>query len=80
MDGVRARGQGGLDDEVAAQVGVGGCGAGQADGRVGLPYVQGVGVGVGMDGDGVQAEGSGGTEDPYRDLAAVGDEEEVMGC
>lgn len=77
VDGVRACGEGGLDDQVAAQVGVGGGGAGQAHGRVGLPYVQGVGVGVGVDGDGGQAQGAGGAEDADRDLTAVGDQEEV---
>ncbi len=75
VDGVRAGGERGLDDEVAAQVGVGGGGAGQADGRIGLADVQRVRVGIGVDGDGGQAQGTGGAEDAAGDLAAIGDED-----
>ena len=75
MDGVGAGGRGRRDDEVAAQVGVGGRRAGQPDRLVGQPHVGGFGVRVREDGDGGDAEPVRAPDDPGRDLAAVGDEE-----
>ena len=68
VDGVGAGRAGGGDDQVAAQVRVGGSGAGQADGLVGERDEREVGVGVGEHGDGGDAELVGGAEDAGGDL------------
>ena len=64
-----------LDEQVGAQVGVGGCGARQPDGDVGLRHVRQPGVGVGVHRHGLDAERPAGAEDAGRDLGAVGDEQ-----
>ncbi len=64
----------GVDQQVAAQVRVGGGGARQADGGVGLADVRRVGVGVAEHGDGADAEPAARADDAAGDLAAVGDE------
>ena len=75
VDRVRAGGRGRGDDQVAAQVGVGGRRAGQPDRLVGQRDVGRGGVRVGVDRDGGDAERVRGPYDPGRDLAAVGDQE-----
>ncbi|OSY53894.1 hypothetical protein BG846_00430 [Streptomyces fradiae ATCC 10745 = DSM 40063] len=75
VHGVGAGREGRGDDEVAAQVGVGGGRARQPHGRVGLPHVQGARVRVGVHGDRADAEVAAGAEDAAGDLTAVGDEQ-----
>ena len=75
MDCVRARGQRGGDEEVAAQVGLTGGVARQPYGRVGFVHVGRVGVGVAEDRDGREPLRAGGAEDAARDLPAVGDQQ-----
>ena len=77
MDGVGAGPPGRVEDEVGAQVGVGGGVAGEPDGDVGLRDVRQPRVGVGVHGDRLDAEAAAGGEDPAGDLAAVGDEQSV---
>ena len=64
-----------LDDQVGAEVGVGGRVAGEPDGPVGLGHERQPGVGVGVDRHGLDAEPSAGGEDATGDLAAVGDQQ-----
>lgn len=75
VDRVGPRRERGGDDEVTAEVGVGGRGARQPYGEVGLAHVQGSGVRVRVHGDGGDAERPAGAEDPAGDLAPVGDEQ-----
>jgi hypothetical protein len=74
VDGVGAGALGRVDDEIAAQVGVGWRVARQVDGPIGLAHEGRVGVGVGVNGDGGDAEVAAGAEHPAGDLAAVGDQ------
>src|SRR5450830_1467841 len=46
-----------------------------AGGAVGLAHVQGLGIGVGVNGHRLQAQGPGGVDDPAGDFAAVGDQQ-----
>ena len=59
VDRVGARPAGRLDDQLGAQVGLGGRGAGQPHRAVGLGDVRRVGVGVGEDGDGARCRARG---------------------
>ena len=72
VDGVGARGVGGGDDVVGAEIAVAGGGEADVVGFVGEGNVEGVLVGVGIDGDGAQAHAAGGADDPAGDFAAVG--------
>ena len=80
VDGVGAGRFRRRDDEVTAQVRVGGRGAGQPHRLVGQPDVRCVRVRVGVDGHGVQAQGVRGAHDPDGDLAPVGDQHDVRAC
>ena len=71
MDRVRAGAEGGIEDQVRAQVGVGARRSGQPHRGVGLRDVRRVGVGIGEHRDGADPEGPAGTEHPPRDLAAI---------
>ncbi|GAA3980745.1 hypothetical protein GCM10022232_11050 [Streptomyces plumbiresistens] len=75
MHGVRAGGDGGLHDEVAAQIRVGGRGARQSYRRVGHARVERVPVGVRVHGDRADAQLAAGAEDAAGDLATVGDQQ-----
>jgi len=75
VDRVRAGRRGRGDDQIAAQVGVGGRRAGQPDRLIGQRDVGRVGVRIRVDRDGGDAERVRGPYNPGRDLAAVGDEE-----
>ena len=72
VHGIGAGPPGRVDEQVGAQVGVGGRVAGQPDGRVGLADVRGVGVRIGVDRDRPDPEVAAGPEDAAGDLAAVG--------
>ena len=75
MDGLGVRGFRGRQHLGRVEVGfAGGSGADQ-HGLVGLAHVQGVGVGLGMDGDGAQAHAAGGAEHAAGDLATIGDQD-----
>ena len=75
MDRLGAGRPRGLDDRVDAEVALGRRRAGRSGPRVGQPDVQGVGVGVAVDGDRFHAEFVAGPDDPDGDLAAVGDQD-----
>jgi hypothetical protein len=77
VDRIRARPARGLDDEVDAEVGVGGRVARQAYGVVCLRHERQAGVGVGVDGHGLDAQPAAGGEHAAGDLAAVGDQKSV---
>jgi len=75
VNGLGAGGAGGVEDLVDAQVAVlGGRGA-DGDGLVGHAHVDGVAVGVRVDGDDGDVALAAGAGDPAGDLAAVGDED-----
>ncbi len=71
---VRARLPGGVDEQIAAQVGRGRGVARQVHGVVGLCDVRRALVGVGVDGDRLDAHRAAGGEDASGDLAAVRDQ------
>lgn len=75
VHGVRAGREGGLHEQVAAQIRVGGRRAGEPYGGVGSARVEGAGIGVGVHGDGRDAEVAAGAGDTAGDLAAVGDKD-----
>ena len=75
MDGVGAGDFGGADDRRHVQVAVGAARRADADVLVGEPDVQGVLVGLGVDGDRLDAQLAAGEDDAQRDLAAVGDQD-----
>ena len=77
VDRVRPGPAGSLDDQVAAEIGVGGRVAREPYGEVGLAHERQSGVGVGVHGHGLDAEASAGGEDAAGDLAPVGDEESL---
>ena len=74
VDGVGAGAAGGVDQQVGAQVGVGGGRARQVHGGVAGGDVQGVGVGVAEHGDRADAEAAARAGDAAGDLPPVGDE------
>ena len=59
----------------AVEIGLPGRGGADQHRLVGLAHVQGVGVGLGIDGDGAQAHAAGGAEHAAGDLAAIGDQD-----
>ena len=65
----------GVDEQITAEVGVGGGVAGQAHGDVAHAGVHGAGVSVAEHGDGPDAEAPAGAGDAHGDLTAVGDEQ-----
>ena len=71
---------GGVDDLVDDEVGVAGRGAAEGERLVGGAHVQGVAVGLGVDGDAGQALVLARTGDAHRDLAAVGDQDLLHRC
>ena len=75
MHRVATASQGGGDQQIAAQVGVGGGVAGERPRHVGFAHVRRVGVGFGEDGDRADAHAAAGADDPAGDLAAVGDQD-----
>ncbi|PQM48935.1 hypothetical protein C1Y40_00842 [Mycobacterium talmoniae] len=79
MNRVGAGGAGGVEDEIAAQIGLGGGVARQPDRGVGGADMGGVGVGVGEHRDGADAHRAAGREDPAGDFAAVGDQDRRYG-
>ncbi len=72
VHGVRAGRDGGLHDQVAAQIGVGGRLPRKSYARVGHARVEGALVRVRVDGDGADAQLAAGAEDTAGDLAPVG--------
>ena len=74
MDGLGAGLLAGGDDLVHDQVGLFRGGRADADGFVGQVDVQGVLVGLGIDGNGLDAHLAGGLDDAASDFAAVGDQ------
>ena len=77
VHGLRASRLHGLDDAVDDQVALRRGRRADGHGLVGLAHVQGVGVGLGVDGDGGDAETPAGADDAAGDLAAVGDQDLV---
>ena len=75
MDGLRTGFPGRRDDGVAAQVAVRRARPADQVGLVGLAYVLGIGVRLGVHRDGADAESTAGTDDTAGDLAAVGDQD-----
>ena len=75
MHGLGAGLLAGLDDLVDQQVGLGGGRRADVDGLVGHLDVQGVAIGVGIDGDRLDAHLARGLDDAAGDLAAVGDQD-----
>lgn len=75
VHGVRARAQGGLHDQVAAQIRVRGRRPRQPYRLVGHTRVEGVLVGVRVHGDGPDPQLTAGAEDPAGDLAPIGHED-----
>jgi hypothetical protein len=75
VHGICARGAGSGQQLVGAQVGVGTECAAQRDGLRGFAHMQGVGVGVGVDGHSFDTHAVGGVDDAAGDLAAIGDED-----
>ena len=71
MDGLGTGGFAGLDDLLDDEVGLGGRRRADMDGLVGHLHVQGVPVGIGIDGHRLDAHAPGGLDDPARDLAPV---------
>jgi hypothetical protein len=72
MDGLRARAAGGVDDRSDVEIALpGGCGS-DADCRVGLGDVAGVGVGIAEDGDGANTHLAKCANHAHCDLTAVG--------
>jgi hypothetical protein len=69
-----------VEDEVAAEVALGGGRGAEAVGFVGGEDVERGAVGVGVDGDGGDAELAAGADDAEGDLAAVGDEDFAAGA
>ncbi len=77
VDGLRARGLGGLDDALPAQVAVLGRAAADVHGLVAGGHVLGLGVGVGIHGHGLDAHAAGGGGHAAGDFAAVGNQDFV---
>ena len=75
MDGIGAGPRGGVDEEVAAEVGVRRGVAGQGDGGVAQADVARTGVGVAVHGDRLDAQAPARADDAAGDLAAVGDQQ-----
>ena len=71
MDGLGTGGFAGLDDLLDDEVGLGGRRRADMDGLVGHLHMQGVPVGIGIDGHRLDAHAPGGLDDPARDLAPV---------
>src|SRR5206468_5549177 len=64
----------GFEDFVGAEVGFGGRSGAEEDGFVGLSYVKGVRIGLGIDGDGLDAHLAKGADDAAGDFAARSEE------
>ena len=75
VDGLRARGLGGLDDAFPAQVAVLGRTAADVHRLVAGRHVFGAGIGVGVHGHGANAQAARGGGDPAGNLAPVGDQD-----
>ena len=79
VDRVGAGAPSGVDEQLGAQVGVGGRRPGQPHREVARAHVQRIGVGVAEHGDGRHAEAPAGAGDAAGDLAAVGDQQGADG-
>ncbi len=74
MDGVGLGSDGCVEYVLFVQVAVCRIFGADAHGHVGQLYVQGIGVGIGVDGDGLNAQFLAGTDDTHGDFAAVGNQ------
>ena len=75
MDRFGARCLGRRDDLLDHEVGLCRCCRADVDGFVGHLDVQGIAVGIGVDGDGLDAEAACGLDHAAGDLAAIGDQD-----
>ena len=83
MHGLRAGLAAGLDDLLDHQIALGGGRRADQDRVIGHFDVEGVAVGLGIDGDRLDSHPAGGLDDPAGDLAAIGDQnsfEHVLAC
>jgi hypothetical protein len=77
MHGLGAGLPAGFDDLLDHEVGLGGSGRPDMDGLVGHLHVEGIPVGIGIDGHGLDAHAPGSLDDPARNLAPVGNQDLV---
>ena len=75
MDGLGARGLCGGEHLRRVQIGFACRGRADQDGLIGLPDMQGLRIGLGIDGDGPDAHATGGAEHAAGDLATIGDQD-----
>ena len=75
MHGIGAGGPGGRDDPVDGEIALGRGRRSQQHRLVGEQHVERLPVGLGEDGDAGDAHLAAGSDDPDRDLAAIGDED-----
>ena len=80
MDGIGAGLHCSVEDLVDDEVGLGCCAAAEGECLIGQLHVQGVSVRVGIHGDRRQPGVAAGSNDPNRDLAAVGDQDGAHMC
>ena len=79
VDRIGAGASSGVDEQLGAQVGVGGRRPGQPHPEVARAHVERIGVGVAEHGHGRHAEAPAGAGDAAGDLAAVGDQQGADG-
>jgi hypothetical protein len=74
VDGVDVSDFSGADDAIGAKVTIGALGAADADRFIGQLHVQGLDVGLGIDGEGFYAQLSASTYDAQSNFTAIGDQ------